>query len=207
MLIEIFLQNLLKTFIAIDPISLIPIFATVTLGLNQRDIIKLTFLVFTISSSVLVFFTLYGSHFLLFMNISLSSFQIAGGLFLLFISFEMVFEKRLERKKKITSNIENEKQINNLAVFPISIPLVVGPSAITLSVLISKDFEYKLVNLLTNILPIFLILLFTSILIFFSNYIFGKLNKTLIKILQKIFGLILGAMSVEFIISGLKEIF
>lgn len=207
MLIEIFLQNLLKTFIAIDPISLIPIFATVTLGLNQRDIIKLTFLVFTISSSVLVFFTLYGSHFLLFMNISLSSFQIAGGLFLLFISFEMVFEKRLERKKKITSNIENEKQINNLAVFPISIPLVVGPSAITLSVLISKDFEYKLVNLLTNILPIFLILLFTSILILFSNYIFGKLNKTLIKILQKIFGLILGAMSVEFIISGLKEIF
>ena len=207
MLIEIFLQNLLKTFIAIDPISLIPIFATVTLGLNQRDIIKLTFLVFTISSSVLIFFTLYGSHFLLFMNISLSSFQIAGGLFLLFISFEMVFEKRLERKKKITSNIENEKQINNLAVFPISIPLVVGPSAITLSVLISKDFEYKLVNLLTNILPIFLILLFTSILIFFSNYIFGKLNKTLIKILQKIFGLILGAMSVEFIISGLKEIF
>ena len=207
MLIEIFLQNLLKTFIAIDPISLIPIFATFTLGLNQRDIIKLTFLVFTISSSVLVFFTLYGSHFLLFMNISLSSFQIAGGLFLLFISFEMVFEKRLERKKKITSNIENEKQINNLAVFPISIPLVVGPSAITLSVLISKDFEYKLVNLLTNILPIFLILLFTSILIFFSNYIFGKLNKTLIKILQKIFGLILGAMSVEFIISGLKEIF
>lgn len=207
MLIEIFLQNLLKTFIAIDPISLIPIFATVTLGLNQRDIIKLTLLVFTISSSVLVFFTLYGSHFLLFMNISLSSFQIAGGLFLLFISFEMVFEKRLERKKKITSNIENEKQINNLAVFPISIPLVVGPSAITLSVLISKDFEYKLVNLLTNILPIFLILLFTSILILFSNYIFGKLNKTLIKILQKIFGLILGAMSVEFIISGLKEIF
>ncbi|MAI84957.1 MAG: antibiotic resistance protein MarC [Rickettsiales bacterium] len=207
MLIEIFLQNLLKTFIAIDPISLIPIFATFTLGLNQRDIIKLTFLVFTISSSVLIFFTLYGSHFLLFMNISLSSFQIAGGLFLLFISFEMVFEKRLERKKKITSNIENEKQINNLAVFPISIPLVVGPSAITLSVLISKDFEYKLVNLLTNILPIFLILLFTSILIFFSNYIFGKLNKTLIKILQKIFGLILGAMSVEFIISGLKEIF
>ena len=207
MLIEIFLQNLLKTFIAIDPISLIPIFATVTLGLNQRDIIKLTFLVFTISSSVLVFFTLYGSHFLLFMNISLSSFQIAGGLFSLFISFEMVFEKRLERKKKITSNIENEKQINNLAVFPISIPLVVGPSAITLSVLISKDFEYKLVNLLTNILPIFLILLFTSILILFSNYIFGKLNKTLIKILQKIFGLILGAMSVEFIISGLKEIF
>ena len=207
MLIEIFLQNLLKTFIAIDPISLIPIFATVTLGLNQRDIIKLTLLVFTISSSVLVFFTLYGSHFLLFMNISLSSFQIAGGLFLLFISFEMVFEKRLERKKKITSNIENEKQINNLAVFPISIPLVVGPSAITLSVLISKDFEYKLVNLLTNILPIFLILLLTSILILFSNYIFGKLNKTLIKILQKIFGLILGAMSVEFIISGLKEIF
>jgi len=205
--IDLFLQNLFKTFIAIDPISLIPIFASITFGLNQKSIVKLMFLVFIITSSVLIFFTLYGSQFLLFMNISLSSFQIAGGLFLLFISFEMVFEKRLERKKKLTGKVDYEKNISNLAVFPISIPLVVGPSAITLSVIISKDFEYKFLNIFTNILPILTILLLTSILIFFSDFIFRKLNKTVIKVLQKVFGLILGAMSVEFIISGLKEIF
>ena len=119
----------------------------------------------------------------------------------------MVFEKRLERKKKLTGKVDYEKNISNLAVFPISIPLVVGPSAITLSVIISKDFEYKFLNIFTNILPILTILLLTSILIFFSDFIFRKLNKTVIKVLQKVFGLILGAMSVEFIISGLKEIF
>ena len=70
------------------------------------------------------------------MGISLQSFQIIGGIFLLFISYEMVFEKRIERKKNIANEIIDETQLKSLAVFPVSIPLVAGPSAITLSVLI-----------------------------------------------------------------------
>ena len=114
------------------------------------------------------------------------SFQIIGGIFLLFISYEMVFEKRIERKKNLTNEIIDETQLNSLAVFPVSIPLVAGPSAITLSVLISKNYENSFVSFYEQILPILIILFLTSLIIFFSNYISRKLNVTVIKVLQKI---------------------
>ncbi len=139
------------------------------------------------------------------MGISLQSFQIIGGIFLLFISYEMVFEKRIERKKNLTNEIIDETQLNSLAVFPVSIPLVAGPSAITLSVLISKNYENSFVSFYEQILPILIILFLTSLIIIFSNYISRKLNVTVIKVLQKIFGLLLGALSVEFIINGIKD--
>ena len=140
------------------------------------------------------------------MGISIYSFQIIGGVFLLFISYEMVFEKRLTRKKNVAKKIIDENEVKNNAVFPVSIPLVAGPSAITLSVLISKDFNYSTLDFYQKIFPIIIILFITSLIILFSNYILRLLNQTLIIILQKIFGLILGALSVEFIAIGFKGI-
>ena len=202
---DIFLQKLFKTLVAVDPISLIPLFAVITANLEEKNIKKFSFFVFIISSFVLTFFSFFGNNFLIFMGISLQSFQIIGGIFLLFISYEMVFEKRIERKKNLTNEIIDETQLNSLAVFPVSIPLVAGPSAITLSVLISKNYENSFVSFYEQILPILIILFLTSLIIIFSNYISRKLNVTVIKVLQKIFGLLLGALSVEFIINGIKD--
>jgi len=204
---DIFFQNLLRAFIAIDPISLIPVFAVLTNNLNPKVIIKLAFLVFLISSSVLAFFSFFGNNFLIFMGISLGSFQIIGGLFLLFISFEMVLEKRLKRKKSIIKKILSDEEISDLAVFPISIPLVVGPSAITLSILISKNLKFSLVSFYEQILPIILTLMISSVILLFANVIINFLNKIIITIMQKVFGIILGALSIQYIINGIKESF
>ena len=201
-----FFQNLFKAFVAIDPLSLIPLFVVLTTHLTIKKTVKLSLLVFIITSSVLTFFSIYGNKFLLFMGISINSFQIIGGIFLLFISYEMVFEKRVKRKKNTAEKILDENQIKNIAVFPLSIPLVAGPSAITLSVLVSKNFDYSFLDFYQKIFPLIIILFMTSLIILFSNYIIMLLNQTFIKILQKIFGLILGALSVEFITIGLKGI-
>ena len=191
---------------AIDPLSLIPLFAVVTADLNSKKTLKLSFLVFIITSFVLTFFSIFGNKFLLFMGVSIYSFQIIGGIFLLFISYEMVFEKRVTRKKNAAKKILDINEIKNIAVFPLSIPLVAGPSAITLSVLISKNFNYSTLDFYQKIFPLIIILFLTSLIILFSNYILRLLNQTFIIILQKIFGLILGALSVEFIIVGFKGI-
>ena len=197
-----FLQNFLKAFVAIDPISLIPILTIITRGLNTKRTIKLSGFVFLITCSVLIFFSLYGNSFLVFMGISISSFQIIGGFFLLIISYEMVFEKRVKRKTTIANELIDEHELNNLAVFPISIPLVAGPSAITLSVLISKDINFTIVSFYTQIFPLVLTLFLTSIIIIFSNFFMKLLNKTIMNVLQKLFGLILGALAVEYVITG-----
>ena len=199
---DLFLQNFLKAFVAIDPISLIPILTIITRGLNTKRTIKLSGFVFLITCSVLIFFSLYGNSFLIFMGISLSSFQIIGGFFLLIISYEMVFEKRVKRKTTIANELIDEHELNNLAVFPISIPLVAGPSAITLSVLISKDINFTMVSFYTQIFPLVLTLFLTSIIIIFSNFFMKLFNKTIMNVLQKLFGLILGALAVEYVIRG-----
>ena len=191
---------------AIDPLSLIPLFVVITSNIDSKQTLKLSLMVFLISSSVLTFFLLFGNVFLAFMGISINSFQIVGGIFLLFISYEMVFEKRMKRKKNSSDEILDDKNLNNIAVFPISIPLIVGPSALTLSVLISKNFNYTMLDFYTQFLPMILILMLTSIMIIFSTYLLKVLNETIIKILQKIFGIILGALSVEFIINGIKGV-
>ena len=199
---DLFLQNFLKAFVAIDPISLIPILTIITQSLNTKRTIKLSGFVFLITCSVLIFFSLYGNSFLVFMGISISSFQIIGGFFLLIISYEMVFEKRVKRKTTIANELIDEHELNNLAVFPISIPLVAGPSAITLSVLISKDISFTIVSFYTQIFPLVLTLFLTSIIIIFSNFFMKLLNKTIMNVLQKLFGLILGALAVEYVITG-----
>ena len=203
---DIFFQNLFRTFVAIDPLSLIPLFVVITSNIDSKQTLKLSLMVFLISSSVLTFFLLFGNVFLAFMGISINSFQIVGGIFLLFISYEMVFEKRMKRKKNLSDEILDDKNLNNIAVFPISIPLIVGPSALTLSVLISKNFNYTILDFYTQFLPMILILMLTSIMIIFSTYLLKVLNETIIKILQKIFGIILGALSVEFIINGIRGV-
>ena len=199
---DLFLQNFLKAFVAIDPISLIPILTIITQSLNTKRTIKLSGFVFLITCSVLIFFSLYGNSFLVFMGISISSFQIIGGFFLLIISYEMVFEKRVKRKTTIANELIDEHELNNLAVFPISIPLVAGPSAITLSVLISKDINFTMVSFYTQIFPLVLTLFLTSIIIIFSNFFMKLFNKTIMNVLQKLFGLILGALAVEYVIRG-----
>ena len=197
-----FSRIFLKAFVAIDPISLIPILTIITQGLNTKKTIKLSGSVFLITCSVLIFFSLYGNSFFIFMGISISSFQIIGGFFLLIISYEMVFEKRVKRKTTTVNELIEEHELNNLAVFPISIPLVAGPSAITLSVLISKDINFTMVSFYTQIFPLVLTLFLTSIIIIFSNFFMKLFNKTIMNVLQKLFGLILGALAVEYVIRG-----
>lgn len=204
---DIFFQNVLKAFIAIDPVALIPIFAILTTDLSMSKIIRLSIMVFLITTSILTFFLFYGNKFLNVMGIDLSSFQIVGGLFLFYISFEMVVEKRTKRKNELAKSFINDQELKDIAVFPLSIPLISGPSAITLSILISKDFTFNLMSLYYYLLPLIIILLLASLILIFSSMIINYCNETIINIFQKLFGIILGALSVQYIINGLKEVF
>lgn len=203
---DIFFQNFLRAVVAIDPISLIPIFTAITSNLSLGKTVKLSIMVFVITTILLTFFCIYGNNFLVLMGISLGSFQIIGGLFLLIISYEMVIEKRVKRKRNLTSKISTEASLETLAVFPISIPLIAGPSAITLSVLISEKFDYTFQSFYLEISPLILTLFFSSIFIYLSKIVGGFFNMTLLNIIQRIFGLILGALAIQFVINGVKSV-
>ena len=201
---EIFLQNFFKAFIALDPVTLIPIFASLSIKIDEKKILFLSFFLFLLTSILITFFAIFGNLFLDFMGVSIYSFQIAGGIFLFFIAFEMLFEKRNERKKKFVNDKLNNQFLHSYIIFPIAVPLVVGPSAITLAILVSEKFTFSIANFFNQILPLILVTLITSIFFLSSKLIAKKLGTSLILILQKIFGIILGALAVEFIINGFK---
>ena len=201
---EIFLQNFFKAFIALDPVALIPIFASLSIQIDEKKILFLSFFLFLLTSILITFFAIFGNLFLDFMGVSIYSFQIAGGIFLFFIAFEMLFEKRNERKKKFVNDKLNNQFLQSYIIFPIAVPLVVGPSAITLAILVSEKFTFSIANFFYQILPLILVTLITSIFFLSSKLIAKKLGTSLILILQKIFGIILGALAVEFIINGFK---
>ena len=116
---ELFLQNLVKVFVAIDPIALIPIFASLSSKIPVNKILRLGCLMFLISFLLLIFFVIFGSKILDLIGISIASFQIAGGIFLFIISFEMLFGKRSKRKEKLVDEKINEDYLLAFIIFPI----------------------------------------------------------------------------------------
>ena len=116
----------------------------------------------------------------------------------------MVLEKRLKRKKNLTDNLLEDNPIDGIAVFPLSIPLIAGPSAITLAVLISEKFDYTLKSFYFQISPMILTLFITSLIIYLSKIVGNFINMTILNIIQRIFGLILGALAIQYVINGLK---
>ena len=199
---EIFLQNIIKMFVAIDPIALIPIFASLSEKIPTTKVFKVGIIIFFVSLFLIIFFAMFGHIFLELIGISVASFQIAGGIFLFVIAFEMLFEKRSKRKEKMVNEKISDDYLISFAIFPLSVPLIVGPSAITLSILISENIEINFFDFFTKIFPLIIIILFTALVFVTSKITANILGKSVILVLQKIFGIILGALAVEFIVSG-----
>ena len=122
-MIKLFLENFVLLFIAIDPVSLLPIFASFTQGLNRKDLMTLCFRTGLTALMILLIFWVFGSQILNLMGISINSFKIAGGMFLLFIAYEMLFEKRQQRRKETAEKAMDDEALTSLATFPLAIPL------------------------------------------------------------------------------------
>ena len=144
---DTFIESTLLMFVAIDPISLIPIFAGLTSGLNKEQIRSIYIRATLVSFFVLSAFWLFGTSILDVMNISMDSFKIIGGLFLIVIAFQMVFEQRQERRQSTADNAIDDETIKSIAIFPLAIPLIAGPGAMATSLLLSKE-EYASLSLI-----------------------------------------------------------
>ena len=96
---DTFIESTILMFVAIDPISLVPIFAGLTSGLSQHQVKSIYIRASIVSLIVLSIFWLFGNVILDAMNISMDSFRIIGGLFLIIIAFQMVFDQRQTRRQ------------------------------------------------------------------------------------------------------------
>ncbi len=204
---DTFIESTLLMFVAIDPISLIPIFAGLTTGLNKDQIKSIYIRASIVSFVVLSSFWLFGTSILDVMNISMDSFKIIGGLFLIIIAFQMVFEQRQERRQTTADNAIDDETIKSIAIFPLAIPLIAGPGAMATSLLLSKEQYINFADAAISYLPILTVLIIAMLAMWLSSKLSSKLGPTIITVVQKIFGLLLGALAIEFVIDGIQNSF
>jgi multiple antibiotic resistance protein len=201
------IESILLLFIAVNPISLIPIFAGLTSGLTKQQVKTIYIRASVVSLIVLSTFWLFGNAILDTMNISMDSFRIIGGLFLVVIAFQMVFEQRQTRRQNTADTAVDDETIKSIAIFPLSIPLIAGPGAMATSLLLSKESYLSIADAAISYLPIFIVVLLAGLAMWLSAKLSSKLGPTIITVVEKIFGLLLGALAIEFVIEGIRNSF
>ena len=201
------LENTILLFVAVDPIALVPIFASLTQGLNKEDIQKIYIQATVVSFFILSLFYLFGTAILDVMGISMSSFKIIGGLFLVAIAFQMVLEQRQTRRQNTAEVALDDESIQSLAIFPLAIPLIAGPGAMTTALLIAETNSNDPKEMLINFAPILIIIILVAFAMWLSASLSKKVGPTIIIVIQKIFGILLGALAIEFVVAGIIESF
>ena len=194
---EIYLQSFVLYFVVIDPFGTTPIFMSLTKHQNAKEKIKSALEGVLTATIILIFFSIVGNFLLSYLNISLGAFKIAGGIILFIISLEMLFDKRQERKEKDIENVSN-----NIAIFPLAIPLLSGPAAITSVIVIVSQFGDNLTYQLISTISLLCVMILTFILFFIVSKSQQFINKKVINVFSRVIAIILAGLSVQYIIDG-----
>ena len=133
------LNAVVTLFVTIDPPGLAPIFMVLTAGRTIAERRTVALRATVIAAIVLIAFALVGEPLIAVLGISLPAFRIAGGLLLFVIAFEMVFGRREERKSATAQTAVEREDLRHVAVFPLAIPLIAGPGAISATILLASQ--------------------------------------------------------------------
>ncbi len=204
MLYEFAAAALVTLLVTLDPPGLAPIFLSVTRGMSveQRRVVAVRASI--IAFALLAFFALAGDVLLKTLGVSLPAFRIAGGLLLFWIAFEMVFERRNERKQNTAEVAITQDHIQNVAAFPLAIPLMAGPGALTAMMLLAgrANGDGWMLGLLVAIAA--LVVLSCTLTFWLATPISRMLGVTGNVVLTRLLGVILAAMAVQFVVDGVK---
>lgn len=191
--------------VTIDPPGLAPLFLALTRGMNREQRQQVGLRASLIGFLVLALFAVAGAGILSVFGITLPAFRVAGGLLLFYISFEMIFERRQERKEKSADAAITKDHIHNIAAFPLAIPLIAGPGAISAVVLLSASLPG--IGGQTTLVAVILVGIVLTYLVFLVAERVDKfLGQTGRSILTRLLGVILAALAVQFVADGVKAL-
>jgi multiple antibiotic resistance protein len=199
------ISALVTLFVVVDPVGLAPTFLAVTEGLPLRARRSVALRASLIAGAILIGTALIGDWLLRALGISLPAFRIAGGLLLFAIAFDMVFGTRMRRESRAAEDAV-EEHVRNIAAFPLAIPLLAGPGAITATVLLAGRAGGNL--LLTGFLlgVVALVALSCFVVFVFAAQISRLLGLTGNIVLSRLLGVLLAALAVQFVVDGIRSI-
>lgn len=156
-----------------------------------------------IAMIVTIIFTIGGNHIFRLFGINLYSFRIAGGILLFIIAIEMLFgtKTRTESTKEEKRDAMSREDI---VVMPMAIPLLAGPGAITMSIVLFNQAK-NFIDIIILFVDIILVFAISYIILVKSAFVFKLLGTTGTKVIMRLMGLLLTSIAVQFIITGISE--
>jgi multiple antibiotic resistance protein len=205
--VEFFTSALVTLLVVVDPIAVAPIFLAITEGLPRRARHHVAWRASAIAAGILIAVALGGDWLLRQLAISMPAFRIAGGLLLFSIAFEMVFGVRSERQARAAEQaVEEHTRVRNLAAFPLGIPLLAGPGAITATVLLAGQADMRLPELAALIGAILLVALACLVSLRLASRIDRLLGVTGNLVASRLLGVVLTALAVQYVVDGVRAV-
>lgn len=202
---DIVFNAFVTVLVTIDPPGLAPLFLALTPGMNRAQRSQVAVRATVIGFAVLALFAVAGTAILSVFGITLPAFRVAGGLLLFFIAFEMIFERRQDRKERSADTAITRDHIRNIAAFPLAIPLMAGPGAISATVLLSGSFP-GVAGHVTLVGIIAVCLGLTWLTFAAAERVERFLGETGRSILTRLLGVILAALAVQFVADGVRAL-
>ena len=198
------LTNALVTIlVTISPHSLAPLFLVLTRGMDRKQRNQVAIRSSVIATLVLSMFAVFGTSILGLFGITISAFKLAGGLLLFYIAFEMIFEKREQRREASAEVAITKDMIQNIAAFPLAVPLIAGPGTISATILLADKFGP--IEARAALIPVILVSVALTWSIFMIAERLDKLlGQTGRSILTRLLGMLLAALAVQFVFDAIK---
>lgn len=197
---------LITTFVTllvvIDPLALTPMFIAITRGTEPQRRRVIAVRACLAAAAILITFALLGEALLGFIGITMPAFRIAGGVLLFLTALDMLSDRRTQKRRERTAEAEDDDH-DDPSIFPLAIPLLAGPGAITTVILLVGQrpdwFGFAwVIGLMLAALSLVL-LSFLS-----ASYVERALGKTGINVTTRLLGMLLAALAVQFILDGLR---
>ncbi len=198
-----FLFNAFVTLlVVVDPLGLAPIFAALTQGYAEERR-RETAIRGTILGSVILFvFALVGDVLLDSLGITLPAFRIAGGMLLFLLALDMIFARPSGMRSRSVREQEEDDYEGDVSVFPLAIPLLAGPGAITTVLLYTGGRSPAEVGVFAGVLLIVLFLTLLSLLL--ASRVMSLFGETGANVLSRVLGVLLAALAVQFVLDGIE---
>ncbi|MTH79506.1 MarC family protein [Paracoccus aestuariivivens] len=190
-------------FVVIDPVGLAPLFIALTRGMSPQRQRRIGWRALLIAAVLLTLFGLAGEAILAAIGISLSAFRIAGGVLLFLTALDMLFERRTERREGQTREDPVREDHDDPSVFPLATPLLAGPGALATMILLVNQDQSPSHTLMIHLVML-AVLAIVAVMFALAGPIARLLGRTGTMVLTRLFGMLLAALSIQFVIDGLK---
>ncbi len=205
------LEQLIKIFVVlfvvVEPLSLVPLFGSLTRGGSERYRRKMALKATFLAAIILLVFAFTGNWFLGAMGISLDAFKIAGGLLLFMISLDMVFARQSGVRSTTVREQEEARYKEDISVFPLAFPLIAGPGAMATLLLLVGEVRDDPLMFAGLIGILIFVLLLTLIFMLITPLVMRVLGVTGANVVSRLLGVVLVALSVQYVVDGIRGSF